>query len=54
MAEDTEKRTMKVSVLLTPSEAKALDDFREANHWTRSTAAQVLITEGLEREKERA
>jgi hypothetical protein len=49
----TERRTVKVSVLLTPTEAQALDTFREANHWTRSTAAQVLITEGLDREKER-
>jgi len=52
-AEDT-KRTVKISVMVTPAEAAQLDDFAEANHWTRSTAAQLLLTEGLAREQERA
>ena len=40
-------RTEKISVNLTPEMAASLDRFAERNHWTRSTAAAVLIERGL-------
>jgi predicted transcriptional regulator len=40
-------RTERVTVNLTPEVAERLDRFAEQNRWTRSTAAAVLIEEGL-------
>lgn len=50
MTED-ERRSVRVQVMLTPAERDQLDRFAEANYWSRSTAAQVLITKGLGGEK---
>lgn len=52
MAEDDkqQRRSVRVQAMLTEAETAQLDDFAAGNHWTRSTAAQVLITEGLARE----
>jgi hypothetical protein len=36
-------RSERVTVNLTPDAAGRLDRFAEENHWTRSTAAAVLI-----------
>ena len=41
-------RTEKISVNLTPEMAARLDRYAESNHWTRSTAAAVLIERGLD------
>ena len=40
-------RTEKISVNLTPELAARLDRYAASNHWTRSTAAAVLIEQGL-------
>lgn len=40
-------RTERVTVNLTPEVAARLDRLAEQNHWTRSTAAAVLIERGL-------
>jgi hypothetical protein len=40
-------RKEKISVNLTPELADRLDHYAERNHWTRSTAAAVLIERGL-------
>jgi predicted transcriptional regulator len=40
-------RTEKISVNLTPDVLARLDRLAAANHWTRSTAAAVLIERGL-------
>jgi hypothetical protein len=40
-------RTEKISVNLTPELTAKLDQFAAANHWSRSTAAAVLIERGL-------
>lgn len=45
-------RTEKISVNLTPDVAAKLDRFASANHWTRSTAAAVLIERGLTDDEE--
>jgi predicted transcriptional regulator len=45
-------RTEKISVNLTPDLAARLDQFAAANHWTRSTAAVVLIERGLTNERQ--
>jgi hypothetical protein len=42
-----EIRSVKISITLTPSEAARLDAYAERHHWTRSTAAAVLIKNGL-------
>jgi hypothetical protein len=41
-------RSERVTVNLTPEQAKSLDRFAEQNRWTRSTAAAILIERGLE------
>lgn len=41
------QRTEKISVNLTPETAARLNRFAAENHWTRSTAAAVLIERGL-------
>jgi hypothetical protein len=41
-------RTEKISVNLTPDQAARLDRYAERNHWTRSTAAAVLLERGLD------
>lgn len=40
-------RTEKISVNLTPEQAARLDRYAASNHWSRSTAAAVLIERGL-------
>jgi hypothetical protein len=40
-------RTEKISVNLTPEQVARLDRYAASNHWTRSTAASVLIERGL-------
>ena len=40
-------RNEKISVNLTPELAARLDRYAERNHWSRSTAAAVLIERGL-------
>ena len=40
-------RTERVTVNLTPEVMARLDDFAEQHRWTRSTAAAVLIEQGL-------
>jgi hypothetical protein len=42
-----EKRTVKISIVLTPSVAARLDDYAQQSRWSRSTAATVLIESGL-------
>ncbi len=37
----------KISVNLTPQLVARLDRYAERNHWSRSTAAAVLIEDGL-------
>jgi metal-responsive CopG/Arc/MetJ family transcriptional regulator len=49
---DEEKRTERFSVSLRPSLLSKLDAFARENHWTRSTAAAVLIEEGLDEQEE--
>jgi len=44
---DAVSRTEKISVNLTPEQVAALDRFAAENHWSRSTAAAVLIERGL-------
>lgn len=46
-------RTGKISVNLTPELMARLDRFAEQNHWTRSTAAAILIERGLPQEDAR-
>jgi metal-responsive CopG/Arc/MetJ family transcriptional regulator len=46
-----ETRTEKISVNLTPTVLAALDSFASRNRWPRSTAAAVLIEEGLDRDE---
>ena len=41
-------RNEKISVNLTPDLAARLDRFAARNHWSRSTAAAVLIEDGLD------
>ena len=41
-------RNEKISVNLTPELAARLDRYAGRNHWSRSTAAAVLIERGLE------
>jgi metal-responsive CopG/Arc/MetJ family transcriptional regulator len=41
-------RNEKISVNLTAELAARLDRYAERNHWSRSTAAAVLIERGLE------
>ncbi len=43
-------RTERVTVNLSPGVAARLDRFAEQNRWTRSTAAAVLIEQGLPEE----
>jgi hypothetical protein len=43
-------RTERVTVNLTAELAVRLDRFAEQNHWTRSTAAAILIEQGLPEE----
>lgn len=43
-------RTERVTVNLTPGLAARLDAFAALNHWTRSTAAALLIENGLPQE----
>jgi hypothetical protein len=40
-------RTDKVSVNLTPGQTARLDRYAARHHWSRSTAAAVLIENGL-------
>ena len=40
-------RNEKISVNLTPELAARLDRYATQNHWSRSTAAAVLIERGL-------
>ena len=42
-----ERRTEKVSVMLTPANLAKLDQYAARHHWKRSTAASVLIEDGL-------
>jgi hypothetical protein len=42
-----ENRSEKISVSLTPGMLARLDAYARAHHWSRSTAAAVLIEEGL-------
>ncbi len=41
-------RNEKVSVNLTPDQVARLDRYAARNHWSRSTAAAVLIERGLD------
>lgn len=41
------KRSVAVTVHMTEEDAAALDAFREPLHWSRSTAAMVLISSTL-------
>ena len=43
-------RTERITVNIEPELAEQLDRFAERNHWTRSTAAAILIQRGLEDE----
>lgn len=43
-------RTEKISVNLTPDQVARLDRLAARNHWSRSTAAGVLIVRGLDEE----
>jgi len=43
----SELRTEKISVVLTPSVLRDLDTYATEHHWSRSTAAAVLIEDGL-------
>ena len=45
-------RTEKISVNLTPDLTAKLDRFAAANHWSRSTAAAILIERGLPDEQQ--
>lgn len=47
-------RTEKISVNLTPDLLVHLDRFAAERHWTRSTAAAVLIEQGLAAETTQA
>jgi metal-responsive CopG/Arc/MetJ family transcriptional regulator len=47
-----ETRTEKISVNLTPSVLDRLDRFAQAHVWPRSTAAAVLIENGLDSEND--
>jgi hypothetical protein len=48
MTEET--RTEKISVNLTPGAPALLDAYADRHHWTRSTAAAVLIERGYQEE----
>jgi metal-responsive CopG/Arc/MetJ family transcriptional regulator len=41
-------RKEKISVNLTPEMAARLDRYAARNHWSRSTAAAILIERGLD------
>jgi len=41
-------RNEKISVNLTPEQVARLDRYAARNHWSRSTAAAVLIERGLD------
>lgn len=53
---ETEIRSEQVGVMLTPTEARRLDDLRRARSDmpTRSTLCRALIVEGLERSERKA
>ena len=40
-------RNEKISVNLTPDQVERLDRYAGRNHWSRSTAAAILIERGL-------
>jgi metal-responsive CopG/Arc/MetJ family transcriptional regulator len=42
-----ERRSEKISISLTPGVLAQLDGYARAHRWSRSTAAAVLIEEGL-------
>jgi metal-responsive CopG/Arc/MetJ family transcriptional regulator len=42
-----ENRTEKISISLTPGMLTRLDAYARAHRWSRSTAASVLIEQGL-------
>jgi hypothetical protein len=42
-----ENRSERVSVSLTPGIVARLDAYAHAHHWSRSTAAAVLVQDGL-------
>lgn len=44
----TEARTEKISVMLTPAVLRKLDTYGNVHHWSRSTAAAMLIEQGLD------
>jgi hypothetical protein len=48
-----EIRSVKISVVLTPSLAARLDVYRERHRWSRSTATAILIEDGLARDEEK-
>lgn len=43
----SETRTVKISVVITPSLLARLDAFRERHYWSRSRAVGVLIQDGV-------
>jgi metal-responsive CopG/Arc/MetJ family transcriptional regulator len=43
----SENRSERVSVSLTPGIVARLDAYARAHHWSRSTAAAVLVQDGL-------
>jgi hypothetical protein len=47
-----ETRSVKISVVITPSLAARLDAYRERRYWSRSAAAAILIMDGLTRDEE--
>jgi hypothetical protein len=49
---EEEKRSEKISTMLTPTAVERLDAYAKQGHWTRSTAAAVLIERGLAATKE--
>lgn len=42
-----ERRSEKVSVMLTPATQAKLDAYAARHHWKRSAAASILIEDGL-------
>lgn len=47
MSENEEIRSEKISAVITPSLLARLKTYARRNHWSRSTAIEVLIEQGI-------
>ncbi len=48
----SEMRSEKITVMLTPSAVRQLDEYRQPRRWSRSTAIAALVEQGLQAREE--